>query len=434
MEKLLKNRYLLKELLGNGASGQVYKVWDIVLEKYWALKVFHGINGFKEKEQWEEINALKSLNHPGFPGITDAFMEDNNTYLIMDYVEGITLEEYYEKCFLVESTILEIGIQLANALLYMHERDKPLLYLDLKPSNILINENKKVKIVDLGSVKVKGDISRVSGTPGFASPEQRILTKEGRGLNEQSDIYSLGMVLFSMVQRSSSHLPIVEKEKKRGILVRKYNAAISRPTENVIEKATRGSMAGRYNSIREMKSDMEASLKKLTKNKITMVAEYVGKNNKPEFWQQERNVMCCAGKKNLYFPANLFIVLFLLLLISWSEIQPFFLESHAKMEIQRTGSIREDKINKVYAQEEDEIISSSNEKLKVNIRDKKLRKVLIKSGSNYRVDGSLILEIPLEDFKDGEYEMKLLCFEGDRCKGEFYLVCDVTSNNRNRNP
>ena len=58
MERLLKNRYLVKELLGKGSSGQVYKVWDTVLEKYWALKVFNMVAGIKEGEQWEEINAL----------------------------------------------------------------------------------------------------------------------------------------------------------------------------------------------------------------------------------------------------------------------------------------------------------------------------------------------------------------------------------------
>lgn len=391
MRKIVKGRYQILETLGKGGSGQVYKVWDIVLEKEWAMKELRISSDASDQEKNSEIQILKSLTGSCFPRIVDAFCEEERQYVVMDYISGITLEEYIQKQPLSELDILRIGVQIAEAVLSLHQSRKPLLYLDLKPSNIMI-ENGRIKIVDFGSVMTKGKKVRISGTFGYASPEQIQLSLGGSLLNEKSDIYSFGMVMFSMLVGECQSLPIISLKKKKGICISKYHPGISGFTERIIEKATRGNPAVRYSSMREVIFDMKRSIGILEKKKNAPIFQRkIKREGSLPFWQQEKSILCCGGSSLMYLEKGIF----LFLLLSCLSIPP--IQSYAK---QKTD-------------------------LEMVIRDALGRKVLVKQGEAYTLEHNLILEVPWENFSSNEYEITVECKEAKGEKQTFYLKCKM---------
>ena len=133
MRQIWKQRYQIMEKLGKGGTGQVYRVWDLHLGKEWALKEM-------EEENSGEAEILKQLSNKAFPRIVDAFWEAGKQILIMDYIQGITLEEVLKQGPLEEKKIVKLAKQVAQALLSLHERTPVLLYMDLKPANLILEE------------------------------------------------------------------------------------------------------------------------------------------------------------------------------------------------------------------------------------------------------------------------------------------------------
>ena len=383
MVRIFKGRYERRERLGKGGAGTVYKVWDRILEKEWAMKEFYEKKTGSKKNM--ELQVLKHISHPSFPRIVDVFEEDEKIYFIMDYVKGNPLEELLKQTSYGEEQILNLGIQIAEALLFLHQLNPTLLYLDLKPSNIMIEENGGLKLIDFGSVIIKGKSVRVSGTPGYASPEQLCLLNGGNLLNEQSDIYSLGMVLFSMIQKESDRLPIIDSRQKNGIYIRRYQPVISEETEALIEKATRGDRRRRYSSMRELIAAMKKSREELKHRKtIPLLAKR--RPVRSPFWQQEKSVLFCEGKMITRGIKFMVICLFFL----------YFLQSPVE--------------------------AGEEKKFQVFIRDEKGRKVLVKKDSVYEVENSLYFEVPVE-LIEGEFQIMLHCLKEGEEIGEFQVVC-----------
>lgn len=305
MKQIWKKRYQKIEECGKGGNGQVYKVWDLHLEKEWAMKILEEKYLLCGKSDWgeeeiTELQVLKKINHPNFPRIVDAFEEDDQKVLIMDFIYGVTLQEIIEKRSLEERKILSIGKQIGEAILYLHQYHPVLLYLDLKPSNIIVEENGRVKLIDLGSVRRKGSRGDVSGSFGYASPEQRKGEKEGSLLREESDIFSFGLVLYAMAVGNCRRLPMIEEDRKYGVFVRKDNPAISIGLERIIEKCTRGNCEKRYTSMREVMGEIE-NLEKIYEKKgkcfrINWMFWAGGK----EQWYQEKSILCTEGKHSFY--------------------------------------------------------------------------------------------------------------------------------------
>ena len=100
LKKIWKNKYQIIEHLGTGGNGTVYQVWDLHLEKIWAMKILEEkicvLSDYEREEEMDELTALKKISHPNFPRIVDAFEEDGRSILIMDYIQGITLETMIE--------------------------------------------------------------------------------------------------------------------------------------------------------------------------------------------------------------------------------------------------------------------------------------------------------------------------------------------------
>lgn len=244
--------------------GAIYLVNDNRLSgKVWAIKEMSLREGISVKERDEisqafirEANLLSSLNHPNIPRIVDFFSEHQKYYLVMDFVAGKTLADLLEaqnKPF-TEAKILPWAKQLCQVFLYLHNHTPPIIFRDMKPSNVMIDEYDTVKLIDFGIARLfqvgRPRDTMLLGTPGFAPPEQY----GGRGQTDaRSDIYALGVTLYQLVTNQD----LVTLTTFRFEPVRKYNPRISPPMENVVMRAIEPNPAQRWQTAKEMLHALE---------------------------------------------------------------------------------------------------------------------------------------------------------------------------------
>ena len=191
---IIDNRYRIIKELARGGMGAVYLVNDIRLHKNWAAKIVVGLED-------NELIALKKVSHPLFPRIVDSIATDEGIWIIMDYFEAASLKNAVKDISLTIDKIYDIAISLAEALNYLHTLPMPMLYMDCKPSNVLITKDGNIKLIDLVSVYIPNapNPGRVSGTPGYASPEQR----KNLYIDARSDIYSFGKTVEFILRNSN---------------------------------------------------------------------------------------------------------------------------------------------------------------------------------------------------------------------------------------
>lgn len=204
MERLIAGRYRLDRLLGEGASGRVYLARDTKERgSVWAIKELdYSSLAAEEVAECRELFAreaelLKRLKHPSLPLVTDHFQDGSRDYLVMERVEGPTLEGILSSRSdpLPEDRVWRIGLGLLKTLDYLHHRNPPILYRDLKPANVMVTLKGEVKLIDFGIARVvapsKAGDTTAYGTPGYAPPEQY----QGKTA-PASDVYALGMTLL----------------------------------------------------------------------------------------------------------------------------------------------------------------------------------------------------------------------------------------------
>ena len=207
-EKVIGGRYVYKKSLGKGGNGSVFLCWDLKLQKEWAVKELQISDG-----ESTELDLLKTISCNLFPRIVDVVHEQDKVYLVMDYVEGVTLKEKMQRQKLKEKEVLSWAVEIAKALRYLHQMSPQILYLDCKPENIMLTPQGEIRLVDLGSVYIchSEKKQRISGTRFFAPKEQqggngtkqkdvggepRNGGKEDLNPDVRSDIYAYGMTLY----------------------------------------------------------------------------------------------------------------------------------------------------------------------------------------------------------------------------------------------
>ncbi len=206
---LLAGRYQVERLLGEGAAGTVWFVRDTRQKgSTWALKELDfSTVPLDERDEARklfdrEAAILVRLSHPYLPRVVDRFHLDEREYLVMERVEGPTLEHIYRtQKSLQENEVAGWGAQVCEVLDYLHSLDPPVIYRDLKPANVMVMvRGGAIKLVDFGIARAmstgKAGDTTAYGTPGYAPPEQYM----GRAV-PQSDLYALGATLYQLLTR-----------------------------------------------------------------------------------------------------------------------------------------------------------------------------------------------------------------------------------------
>jgi serine/threonine protein kinase len=265
MIRLLKNRYEILEILGRGGMGCVYKVADRFQDgKILAAKELLAVNLSAEKAhealaQFQtEARILTRLTHPNLPKVYDYFSFPGRYYIIMEYVKGKTLEKILEARKgrpVNERQALSWALQICKTMHFLTVQKPPVVFRDLKPANIMIDGNSRVKLIDFGIARffkeAKSEDTFLYGTPGYAAPEQY-----GTGQTDvRSDIFSLGATLHHcLTGRNPSENPLDFPDS------RSLNPKLSRGTAEIIRKALHQEREKRFRSALEMKQAVQRVL------------------------------------------------------------------------------------------------------------------------------------------------------------------------------
>lgn len=187
------------EIAGNaqkGGSGEVFRVYDHRLQKIWAAKKV------SKECPGMEASALGKLSPDCFPRIVDVVEEADCRYLIMDWIEGESLQDRLKReGAMAEEEAIAVGTALCDAIGVLHRMQPPLLYLDCKPSNIMTDQSGKLWLIDFGSAleSAEPEVEPFSGSFGYAAPEQFGLCAGKRRADVRSDVYGLGRTLYALL-------------------------------------------------------------------------------------------------------------------------------------------------------------------------------------------------------------------------------------------
>lgn len=258
---IVNSRYKIIRSLGSGAFGEVYLGKDL-REKgaIWALKeVFlSGMSTFDKNEFLNsfrnEAELLTTLSHPGIPRVTDYFITRGSGFLVMERVEGLTLEEIARnnKKPLAEIEVLSWALQICDTLEYLHSQDPPIIYRDLKPSNLMLTIEERIVIIDFGIARLyspdRPQDTAPLGTPGYSPPEQYGKSQT----TPASDIYSLGTTLYYLLT-----LKDMASFNFKFPPIGSQNPRISVQLGKTLAKCLEWSPGNRYQSARELKTELE---------------------------------------------------------------------------------------------------------------------------------------------------------------------------------
>ena len=249
---LLHKRYVVMQTIGQGGMAAVYQARDTRKGTLCAIKEM-SLSTVAPDERPQaiqnflaEAKILSRLNHPNLPAFTDFFTEDARHFLVMEFIDGSTLEDLLDRNGhpFSERRVLGWARQLCDVLEYLHSQQPPVIFRDMKPGNVMLSRSGRIKLIDFGIARLFRNSSgsqdtQLLGTPGFAPPEQYGSAQT----DERSDIYSLAMTLYQLMTCSIS-------EKGFGLSdVHSKFPHISPPVARALEKATAMRSEDRYESI-----------------------------------------------------------------------------------------------------------------------------------------------------------------------------------------
>ena len=274
----IANRYEIVDQVGTGGMSDVYKAKDHALGRYVAIKVlkseFSEDTNFVSKFRTEAQSAAV-LEHPNIVNIYDVGSENGIHYIVMEYVEGITLKTYIEKKGqLTYKEALSIAIQVGRGIQAAHAKN--IVHRDIKPQNIIISTDGKVKVTDFGIARAVSENtihSDVMGSVHYASPEQ---ARNGY-VSNRSDIYSLGIVMYEMVtgrvpfDGDSTVAVAIQHLQDEMDPPSKYAPNLPISLEKIIQKCTQKSPDRRYDSMESLLIDLRKALLNPNEDFVTLV-------------------------------------------------------------------------------------------------------------------------------------------------------------------
>ena len=252
MQTLFNGKYKTLNLIGSGGMSKVYLAETTSLGTKWAIKAVDK-KLHTEFDLLAEPNILKKLNHPSLPRIIDIEEDENNLYIIEDYIDGTSLDrQLKEKKNFDENTVINWAKQLCDVLIYLHnQKPNPIIYRDMKPANIIVDNDNNVKLIDFGiarEFKIDNDSDTTyMGTRGYAAPEQYGTSQS----DKRTDIYSLGVTMYHLLTGISPLEPPYELRKLRLI-----DSNFSEGIEYIVNKCIQSDPINRYQSVEELLYDL----------------------------------------------------------------------------------------------------------------------------------------------------------------------------------
>jgi eukaryotic-like serine/threonine-protein kinase len=257
--------YRIMSLIGRGGMGAVYRAQRLADGTIWALKEMRPAEDTPPAELEEnrklfeqEASLLSTLSHPNLPVIADYFANQGRPVLVMEFVPGQTLESriHDSNAPMMEQEALGYAIQVARVLHYLHSSNPPIIYRDLKPSNIMLTPEGVLKLIDFGVARTykatKSKDTVAMGSAGYAPPEQY-----GKGQTDaRSDVYALGATLLHLL----TAMPPIPLQTPEPGSIRKINPSVDPKTERVIARAMALDPAQRYRSAAEFEKAMHGRL------------------------------------------------------------------------------------------------------------------------------------------------------------------------------
>jgi TolB-like protein/predicted Ser/Thr protein kinase len=253
--------YKILEKLGEGGMGVVYLAEDLNLERKVAIKFLprHITGNSEERERFKiEAKAAAALNHPNIATIHAIEESGDDTFIVMEYIDGVELKDKIKSDHIPTKEVVNITIQIAEGLEAAHK--KGIVHRDIKSQNIMITGDGKVKIMDFGLAKVKGGtqltkLGSTVGTAAYMSPEQ----SRGEEVDNRSDIWSFGVVLYEMITGKQPFKGDYEQAVIYSILNEEPEQSenISEDLKYIIFKALAKNKKERYQTASEMQSDLE---------------------------------------------------------------------------------------------------------------------------------------------------------------------------------
>lgn len=272
---VLATRYRIESVLGQGGMGAVYLGRIDALNKPVAIKEMR-VQASDEKRQKQAIDQfrqeahfLANLDHPNLVQVTDFFVEDNRYYLVMAYVKGQNLSEVMQsrRGTLPVAQVLEWALQLASVLSYLHSQEPPILFRDLKPSNIMLDNAGNVRLIDFGIARsfnpdqATATFLQGMGSAGYAPLEQY---QGAGGTDPRSDIYALGATLFHLLTNKVPASPVELVATGAGApSAQKLNPMIPPALDKVISKMMGLRKDERYQSMEQVRSLLDQISKSL---------------------------------------------------------------------------------------------------------------------------------------------------------------------------
>ena len=261
----ISDRYQIIKAIGEGGMANVYLAYDTILDRDVAVKVLRGDldndEKFVRRFQREALSA-SSLTHPNIVEVYDVGEDHGQYYIVMEYVEGRHLKDLIKKRGkLTLSEVIDIMLQITDGMSVAH--DSYIIHRDIKPQNIMILENGLVKIMDFGIAMAMNSTqltqtNSVMGSVHYLPPEQA----NGKGSTLQSDIYSMGIVMYELLTgklpyKGDNAVEIALKHLKEPLpSIREELPNIPQSVENIIIKATAKNPKNRYTDAREMHNDL----------------------------------------------------------------------------------------------------------------------------------------------------------------------------------
>lgn len=279
----INDRYEIVKSIGEGGMANVYLANDTILDRKVAVKVLRGDLSSDDKfirRFQREALSVSNLSHPNIVEVYDVGEEDGQHYIVMEYIEGKTLKQLLKKRdSLTLTEVIDIMTQLTDGIAHAHE--SYIIHRDIKPQNIMIQDDGRIKITDFGIAMALNatqltQTNSVMGSVHYLPPEQA----SGKGTTVKSDIYSMGILMYELLTgtvpfKGDNAVEIALKHMKDKIpSIRKQNPAIPQSVENILLKATAKNPRNRYDTAREMHEDLVHCLDEEHANDKKVTFEY----------------------------------------------------------------------------------------------------------------------------------------------------------------